>query len=220
MIFEIFNVIVSEILNRRTQISKPRRLIEIKISVEYRKAILSAKMNPKVVAQKFKELGNDAYRKKDYAKALKNYAKAIELEPNEIAFYNNSAAAYLEMKNYDECIKFCQQACEIGKKNRAELKFIFKGFRRMGQAYEEMGNPKMAKVVFEEAKVFVEKAQKKNDKSDCEKFLSEIEVAMERCQIKEVSQRSKISKKNFFSSRARGPYLLLQYFSIGSLQSH
>ena len=172
-------------------------------------------MNPKVVAQKFKELGNDAYRKKDYAKALKNYAKAIELEPNEIAFYNNSAAAYLEMKNYDECIKFCQQACEIGKKNRAELKFIFKGFRRMGQAYEEMGNPKMAKVVFEEAKVFVEKAQKKNDKSECEKFLSEIEVAMERCQIKEeVSQRSKISKRFLFSSRAGASNLLSQYFSI------
>ena len=168
-------------------------------------------MNPKVVAQKFKELGNDAYRKKDYAKALKNYAKAIELEPNEIAFYNNSAAAYLEMKNYDECIKFCQQACEIGKKNRAELKFIFKGFRRMGQAYEEMGNPKMAKVVFEEAKVFVEKAQKKNDKSDCEKFLSEIEQAMERCQIKEVSQRSKISKK-ILSSRAWASYLLFKIF--------
>ena len=171
-------------------------------------------MNPKVVAQKFKELGNDAYRKKDYAKALKNYAKAIELEPNEIAFYNNSAAAYLEMKNYDECIKFCQQACEIGKKNRAELKFIFKGFRRMGQAYEEMGNPKMAKVVFEEAKVFVEKAQKKNDKSDCEKFLSEIEQAMERCQIKEVSQRSKISKKKF-SAVELGPLICyLKYFFI------
>ena len=171
-------------------------------------------MNPKVVAQKFKELGNDAYRKKDYAKALKNYGKAIELEPNEIAFYNNSAAAYLEMKNYDECIKFCQQACEIGKKNRAELKFIFKGFRRMGQAYEEMGNPKMAKVVFEEAKVFVEKAQKKNDKSDCEKFLSEIEQAMERCQIKEVSQRSKISKKKF-SAVELGPLICyLKYFFI------
>ena len=169
-------------------------------------------MNPKVVAQKFKELGNDAYRKKDYAKALKNYAKAIELEPNEIAFYNNSAAAYLEMKNYDECIKFCQQACEIGKKNRAELKFIFKGFRRMGQAYEEMGNPKMAKVVFEEAKVFVEKAQKKNDKSDCEKFLSEIEQAMERCQIKEVSQRSKIFKKNFFLAVELGPLFVVAIF--------
>ena len=171
-------------------------------------------MNPKVVAQKFKELGNDAFRKKDYAKALKNYGKAIELEPNEIAFYNNSAAAYLEMKNYDECIKFCQQACEIGKKNRAELKFIFKGFRRMGQAYEEMGNPKMAKVVFEEAKVFVEKAQRKNDKSECEKYLSEIEVAMERCQIQEVSQRSKISKRIFLAVELGPLICYLKYYSI------
>ena len=140
-------------------------------------------MNPKVVAQKFKQLGNDAFRKKDYAKALKNYGKAIELEPNEIIYYNNTALTYFEMKNFDECVKFCQQACEIGKKNRAELKFIFKGFKRMGLAYEEMGNQKMAKLVFEEAKVFLEKAQQE-DTSNYEKCLSEIELAVERCQIK------------------------------------
>ena len=43
-------------------------------------------------AQKLKQLGNEAYKKKDFAIALKNYGKAIELEPNEITYYNKTAA--------------------------------------------------------------------------------------------------------------------------------
>ena len=107
-------------------------------------------MNP--AAKKFKQLGNDAYMKKDFATALKNYGKAIELEPNEITYYNNTAAVYFQMKNFDECIKFCLKACKIGEENGAQSKFIFKGFERMGQAHKEMGNLEMAKLVFVKAK--------------------------------------------------------------------
>ena len=139
-------------------------------------------MNPE--AQKLKQLGNDAYKKKDFTTALKKYGKAIEFEPNEITFYNNTAAVYFQMKKFDECIKFCHQACKIGEENGAQSKFIFKGFERMGRAHEKMGDLKMAKLFFEKAKIFLEKAQNENDTSDYEKCLSEIELAMERCQIK------------------------------------
>ena len=149
-------------------------------------------MNPE--AQKLKQIGNEAYKKKDFAIALKNYGKAIELEPNEIAYYNNTAAVYFEMKNFDECIKFCRLACKIGEENGAKSKFIFKGFERMGRAHKEMGDLKIAKLVFQKAKIFLEKAQKEDKTSDYEKSLSEIELAMEHCQIK-VSQNVKISKK-------------------------
>ena len=145
-------------------------------------------------AQKHKQLGNDAFKKKDFDIALKNYEKAIELEPNEITYYSNIAAVYFEMKYFEKCIKFCNKACKIGQENEAQSKFIFKGFERMGRAHEEMGNKEMAKLVFEKAKVFLEKAQKENDISDYEKCLAEIEVAMESCQIK-VSQKSKSPKK-------------------------
>ena len=137
-------------------------------------------------AQKFKQLGNDAYKKKDFPTALSNYGKAIELEPNEITYYNNIAAfaaVYFQMKNFDKCIKFCRQACKIGEENGAQSKFIFKGFERMGRALEELGDMEMAKLVFGKAKVFLEKAQQE-DTSNYEKCLSEIELALERCQIK------------------------------------
>ena len=52
-------------------------------------------MNPE--AQKLKELGNEAFKKKDFASALKNYEKAIELDSKEIFYYNNSAAVCFQM---------------------------------------------------------------------------------------------------------------------------
>ena len=53
----------------------------------------------------------------------------------------------------------------------------------MGRALEELGDMEMAKLVFGKAKVFLEKAQQE-DTSNYEKCLSEIELAVERCQIK------------------------------------
>ena len=54
----------------------------------------------------------------------------------------------------------------------------------MGRAHEEMGDLKMAKLVYAKAKIFLKKSQKENDTSDYEKYLSELELAMDRCQIK------------------------------------
>ena len=72
----------------------------------------------------------------------------------------------------------------FGQENGAQTKFIFKGFERMGRAHEEMGDLKMAKLVYAKAKIFLKKSQKENDTSDYEKYLSELELAMDRCQIK------------------------------------
>lgn len=50
-------------------------------------------------AEKFKLLGNEAYREKDFGKAMAHYKNAIELNPTNIAFYANMAAIYYEKKN-------------------------------------------------------------------------------------------------------------------------
>ena len=144
-------------------------------------------MNPE--AQKLKELGNEAFKKKDFTTALKNYEKAIELDPKEMAYYSNIAAVYFQMNHFDKCINFSRQACKIGQENGAKSKLIFKGFERMGRAHKEMDDLKMAKLVFEKSKSFLEKALKEKDtsKSEYEKCLSEIELALDHCQIK-VSQ--------------------------------
>ena len=40
-----------------------------------------------------KELGNDAYKKKDFEEALTHYNRAIELDPKAIMFRNNRAGS-------------------------------------------------------------------------------------------------------------------------------
>lgn len=51
----------------------------------------------KLQAQKEKEAGNAAYKKKDFETAIQHYTKAIELDDEDISFLTNRAAVYLEM---------------------------------------------------------------------------------------------------------------------------
>lgn len=51
----------------------------------------------KAQAQKEKEAGNAAYKKKDFEPAIQHYSKAIELDDEDISFLTNRAAVYLEM---------------------------------------------------------------------------------------------------------------------------
>lgn len=48
-------------------------------------------------AQSEKELGNAAYKKRQFEAALEHYGRAIELDATDITFRTNRAAVYLEM---------------------------------------------------------------------------------------------------------------------------
>ena len=91
-----------------------------------------------------KEKGNEAYKKKDFATALNHYNKATELEPLNMTYYTNRAglfvsfffafrvnfvfflAVYFEQKRWDDCLKECEKAIEIGRENKADYKLIAK----------------------------------------------------------------------------------------------
>ena len=77
-------------------------------------------------ALKEKQLGNEAYKKKDFAEAHKHYDRAIDLEPTNMAFYSNKAATYFEEANYDACIEQCTKAVEVGREQRADFAQIAK----------------------------------------------------------------------------------------------
>lgn len=95
-------------------------------------------------ALKEKELGNAAYKKKDFETAISHYSKAIELDPTNIVFKNNRAAVYFEQGEYDTCIKECQEAVEIGRENRADFKHLAKALARTGTAYLKQNDMKNA----------------------------------------------------------------------------
>nr|CAD7393397.1 unnamed protein product [Timema cristinae]CAD7425319.1 unnamed protein product [Timema monikensis] len=102
-------------------------------------------------ALKEKELGNEAYKKKNFEEALKHYNKAVELNDKEITYLNNIAAVYFEQKEYKKCIEYCEKAVEVGRENRADFKLIAKAFTRSGNAYKKLGDLYSAKIAFEKS---------------------------------------------------------------------
>lgn len=125
--------------------------------------------------QKLKQQGNEAYKKKDFATALTHYGNAIELDPNEITYYLNTAAVHFEMKNYTECISTCNKAIDVGRENRADFKLIAKALARMGNAYDKSGDLKNAKMAYE-------KALTEHRTPDYRSRLSDVEVALKKAE--------------------------------------
>ncbi|KAJ4877344.1 Hsp70-Hsp90 organizing protein 2 [Raphanus sativus] len=89
-------------------------------------------------ALKEKEMGNAAYKKKDFDTAIKHYSAAIEIDDEDISFITNRAAVHLEMGKYDECIKDCDKAVERGRELRSDYKMVAKALTRKGTALGKM----------------------------------------------------------------------------------
>ncbi|ERM94729.1 hypothetical protein AMTRI_Chr03g143920 [Amborella trichopoda] len=85
-------------------------------------------------AQKEKEAGNAAYKKKDFETAIKHYTKAMEIDDEDISYLTNKAAVYLEMGKYEECIKDCDKAVERARELRSDYKIIARALTRKGSA--------------------------------------------------------------------------------------
>jgi len=85
-------------------------------------------------AEKLKEQGTEAYKKKDFAAALDFYIKAAEGDPTEMVYFLNQGAVYLEQKDFDKCIEVCKKAAEVGIDHRADFKTVAKAYARVAKA--------------------------------------------------------------------------------------
>ncbi|PKA64180.1 Heat shock protein STI [Apostasia shenzhenica] len=92
----------------------------------------------KVEAQKEKDAGNAAYKKKNFEKAIHHYTRALELDDEDISFLTNRAAVYLEMGEYEECIADCDKAVERARELHSDFKMIAKALTRKGTALAKM----------------------------------------------------------------------------------
>uniref|UniRef100_H2YCX0 Stress-induced-phosphoprotein 1 n=1 Tax=Ciona savignyi TaxID=51511 RepID=H2YCX0_CIOSA len=93
---------------------------------------------------KEKELGNSAYKKKDFEAALEHYDKAFSLDPLNITILTNKAAVYFELSDFEKCREACHKAIEVGRENRIDYKLVAKAFCRIGNSYMKEKNYKSA----------------------------------------------------------------------------
>ncbi|KAL0429558.1 UNVERIFIED_CONTAM: Outer envelope protein 64, chloroplastic [Sesamum radiatum] len=88
-------------------------------------------------AEMAKEKGNQAFKDKQWQRAIGFYTEAIKLNSSNATYYSNRAAAYLEMGSFIQAEADCTQAIDLDKKN-------VKAYLRRGTAREMLGYYKEA----------------------------------------------------------------------------
>ncbi|CAN8269139.1 unnamed protein product [Cochlearia groenlandica] len=83
-------------------------------------------------AEMAKEKGNQAFKEKQWQKAVVLYSEAIKLSKSNATYYNNRAAAYLELGSFLQAEEDCTKAITLDKKN-------VKAYLRRGTAKEMLG---------------------------------------------------------------------------------
>lgn len=90
-----------------------------------------------------KELGNEAFKQKDYPKAIQFYTEAVELNPQDHTVYGNRAMAYANSNNFDKSLEDAEMCIKI-KPDWG------KGYHRKGAALHGKGELDAAVEVYQQ----------------------------------------------------------------------
>ncbi|XP_010506209.1 PREDICTED: outer envelope protein 64, chloroplastic [Camelina sativa] len=109
---------------------------------EYSGIVADPKSSKKTITQEelaeiAKEKGNQAFKEKQWQKAIGLYSEAIKLSDKTATYYSNRAAAYLEVGGFLQAEEDCTKAITLDKKN-------VKAYLRRGTAREMLGDYKGA----------------------------------------------------------------------------
>ncbi|KAI7687064.1 Stress-induced-phosphoprotein 1 [Sarcoptes scabiei] len=92
-----------------------------------------------------------------------------------MTFLNNKAAVYFEQLKYQDSIKECEKAIEIGRDNRADFKLIAKAFSRMASCYLKLEDYQSARTYFQKSLTEHRTPETVSKLSEIEKIIKEQE---------------------------------------------
>ena len=90
-------------------------------------------------AEAEKELGNTAYKQKQFEDALAHYSNAHQLNPANATYLTNMSAVYFEQKDYQKCVQKCEEAIAVEKNHGADSQQMSRLLARQGDAYMKLG---------------------------------------------------------------------------------
>ncbi len=127
---------------------EPKPTPEEKKITETEKKALDSKSQ----AEEEKAKGNAAYKAKKLDQALEFYEKAVALNPKEPIYYLNKASVFLGLAKYEDCLKACDKAIEVGEEVSP------RPFEKLAKAFARKGNCFTAMKKWEEALTMYDKS--------------------------------------------------------------
>jgi len=132
-------------------------------------------------ADEFKSKGNELYKKRQFQEALEMYDKAIAAEPNDLTYYNNKCAVWIEMgeEYYDKVLETCKDLAarryEINSANPGGASFekVAKVFARVASVHEKRKQ-------YDEAIEYYQKSLTEDNTRHTRNALRELERAKEK----------------------------------------
>jgi len=120
-----------------------------------------------------KDKANVLFNAKKFEEAIVGYEQAIKADPTNMVFYNNKAACYWEMGQYDKVIEQSLEALDVGMEHRADFAHKARAYQRIGSSY--MKKEDYVNAIAQFKKSMIEKSDKKvlGLLRDCEKLQEE-----------------------------------------------
>ncbi|KAI9166640.1 DnaJ subfamily C member [Paramyrothecium foliicola] len=98
-------------------------------------------LTPQDDAESYKAAGNRFFKEKNYAKAIEQYSKAVDLFPDSATYLSNRAAAYMSNGQYEAALEDCSRAADLDQQNAKVL-------LRLARIYTGLGRPEEAMTTF------------------------------------------------------------------------
>uniref|UniRef100_A0A7S1FC95 Hsp70-Hsp90 organising protein n=1 Tax=Noctiluca scintillans TaxID=2966 RepID=A0A7S1FC95_NOCSC len=132
-------------------------------------------------ADEFKAEGNALYKGKKFEEALEKYSKAIEVMPDDITYYNNKCAVWIEMgeEYYDKVLETCQDLIT----RRYEINGANPGgasFEKVGKVFCRMASVHEKRKEFDAAIELYQKALTEDNNRTARNALRDLERAKEK----------------------------------------